>query len=203
MYNIYFGNRRIALYNKEEKPEIPLNAVLYSPISHSELVNLPHLFDSTPNIETLCVGCQNSQLALKELSSNLNKIVAGGGLVSNSKGEYLLIYRAGHWDLPKGTQEAGEEIERAALREVEEECGIADLELQSHICNTYHTFHREGQFHFKTTHWFRMYYRGESDRTTPQSSEQIERAIWVEKSQLPYYIERSYSSLKAVFGELL
>ena len=52
------------------------------------------------------------------------EVNAGGGLVINSKGEYLLIRRSGLWDLPKGHQEPGEPIEETALREVEEETGL-------------------------------------------------------------------------------
>ena len=36
------------------------------------------------------------------------KLIAGGGLVQNDKGELLLIYRRGKWDLPKGKLDAGE-----------------------------------------------------------------------------------------------
>src|SRR4051794_38766340 len=51
-------------------------------------------------------------------------IEASGGLVQNSKGEYLVIYRRGKWDLPKGKLEYDETPEQAGIREVEEECGI-------------------------------------------------------------------------------
>ena len=37
--------------------------------------------------------------------------------------------RAGTWSLPKGHVEAGEGVLEAARREIEEECGLADLEL--------------------------------------------------------------------------
>lgn len=43
---------------------------------------------------------------------------------------YLLLhYDVGHWDFPKGQLEKGESAVVAAMRETEEETGIADLEL--------------------------------------------------------------------------
>lgn len=42
--------------------------------------------------------------------------------------EYLLLkYPAGHWDLPKGNIEKGEEPIETMVREVREETGIVDL----------------------------------------------------------------------------
>ncbi len=43
---------------------------------------------------------------------------------------YLTLhYEEGHWDFPKGHVEAGETEARTALRELEEETGIRDVEL--------------------------------------------------------------------------
>lgn len=45
-----------------------------------------------------------------------------------SQGWVTLMLRAfHHWDFPKGVRESGEEPMQAALREVKEETGIADL----------------------------------------------------------------------------
>lgn len=43
---------------------------------------------------------------------------------------YLLLkYPAGHWDLPKGNIERGEQPQQTMLREVREETGIVDLRI--------------------------------------------------------------------------
>jgi bis(5'-nucleosidyl)-tetraphosphatase len=46
-----------------------------------------------------------------------------------SEPEYLLLhYTAGHWDFPKGNIEVGESEKEAALRELQEETGITNVE---------------------------------------------------------------------------
>ena len=64
---------------------------------------------------------------------NYLEVNAAGGLVTNSRGEFLLIRRSGLWDLPKGHQEPGEDLEKTALREVEEETGLKGLKLGQFI----------------------------------------------------------------------
>ena len=55
---------------------------------------------------------------------NFDVIKAAGGLVINPNKKVLFIYRNNVWDLPKGHIEKNESTESAAVREVEEECGI-------------------------------------------------------------------------------
>ena len=47
----------------------------------------------------------------------------------NERGEFLSIYRNGVWDLPKGKLEKGEDFQSAAVREVEEETGMTEVDL--------------------------------------------------------------------------
>lgn len=51
-------------------------------------------------------------------------------LSGTGKEEFLLLhYPSGHWDFPKGHIEDGETEEETLRREVEEETGLADLEI--------------------------------------------------------------------------
>lgn len=57
------------------------------------------------------------------------RVVAVGALITDESGRILLILRrnepsAGHWSLPGGRVEPGESLERAVIREVEEETGL-------------------------------------------------------------------------------
>ena len=42
-------------------------------------------------------------------------ITAAGGLVQNNEGAFLLIFRRGFWDLPKGKLDVGESIPDCAV----------------------------------------------------------------------------------------
>ena len=47
-------------------------------------------------------------------------------------------------------------IETAAIREVEEECGVFNLEIVKKLITTYHIYYQNGM-KLKKTHWFLMH----------------------------------------------
>jgi 8-oxo-dGTP pyrophosphatase MutT (NUDIX family) len=127
-------------------------------------------------------------------------IIAAGGLVQNSKGEILLIYRRGFWDLPKGKLDAGELIPKCAVREVREETGIQTLELGPFICTTTHHYfdkwiNKDAEKH---THWYAMLSL-ENETLVPQTEEDIEKIEWVPREQLPQYLLQTYPTIRSVF----
>ena len=128
------------------------------------------------------------------------EVNAAGGLVSNRRGDYLLINRNSLWDLPKGHQEPGEEISVTALREVQEETGVLQLELRDLICITDHCYIRNGIWHLKHTWWYDMLYTDPVD-LTPQREEDISKAAWIAKSSLPPFLKNTYPSIVEVFRE--
>ncbi|MBS1591312.1 MAG: NUDIX domain-containing protein, partial [Bacteroidetes bacterium] len=70
----------------------------------------------------------------------MKTIIAAGGLVYNERGELLMIYRRGKWDLPKGKLDEGETIEMCAVREVKEETGLLEIALIKFTGKTYHNY---------------------------------------------------------------
>ena len=97
---------------------------------------------------------KNEEKLEKFLKKKLPVVKAAGGLVYNHKQEILFIYRNSKWDLPKGGIEKGETKEEAAIREVEEETGVQNLEIRDFITKTYHVFKRNGEFKLKITYWY-------------------------------------------------
>ena len=92
-----------------------------------------------------CVLCKDAKEFLKSVVNSVTLIEAAGGLVMNEKGEYLFIYRNDKWDLPKGKIEKEEKVKEAAVREVEEECGIKVSALGQKLCKTYHVYLGRGE----------------------------------------------------------
>ena len=136
----------------------------------------------------------------RRVCSEFREVNAAGGLVSNSRGDCLLIRRNGLWDLPKGHQEPGENIRITALREVREETGASQLELRDLICITDHCYLRNGIWHLKHTWWYGMDCTGPED-LTPQTEEDISMAAWVKPSNLSTCLNDTYPSIMEVFRE--
>jgi 8-oxo-dGTP pyrophosphatase MutT (NUDIX family) len=126
-------------------------------------------------------------------------VTAAGGLVENENGEFLLIHRRGKWDLPKGKLEKGESIQACAVREVEEETGLQNLELNELITITYHTYDEFGKHILKDSHWYRMKVSGKQV-LTPQTEEDILEVKWVKKKDLKLYLDKTYPSIKDVLS---
>jgi 8-oxo-dGTP pyrophosphatase MutT (NUDIX family) len=133
--------------------------------------------------------------AWKEFVSKHTLVETSGGLVQNEKGKYLIIFRKGRWDLPKGKIEYDETVEEAAIREVMEECGIKKLTLVRPIGPSFHTYLESGKRILKKTHWFLM--SAPSDVPLfPQKEEGIEEAEWMSKEEIARrVIPETYSSV--------
>lgn len=123
------------------------------------------------------------------------KIHAGGGLVTASTGEILLIHRNGYWDLPKGKAEKGEDWPTCALREVEEETGLTQLNLGKPLPSTYHLYITKKENHIlKETHWFEMQVDG-APTATPQIEEGIDKAEWVMPGKIASLLPEAHASI--------
>ena len=124
------------------------------------------------------------------------RIIAAGGLVFNDRNELLMIYRRGFWDLPKGKLDPGESIEACAIREVEEETGLKEIELGKFISITLHeyfdTYLKEEVI--KESHWYHMTVKGEPS-LIPQTEEDISQIKWVDSMALPDYLKNTYSTI--------
>ena len=125
-------------------------------------------------------------------------IIAAGGIVKNEKGQFLIIYRLGQWDFPKGKVEENESLESAALREVQEETGVNNLTLISAITQTTHYYILNNEKICKITHWFEMSCLS-SISLVPQKEEDIQQVIWVSKEEVTAKLNSSYETLKELW----
>ncbi|WP_025742319.1 NUDIX hydrolase [Aquimarina pacifica] len=136
---------------------------------------------------------------IEQLYTKLPVVVAGGGKVYNDKKEVLFIRRNDKWDLPKGKAEKKEDMETAAIREVEEETGVTGLEITKFLYRTHHIFKRNGEFRLKVTYWFEMKtdYKGE---LIPQLNEGITKVKWKDRKKAKKALLDSYENIKQLFS---
>ena len=125
---------------------------------------------------------------------------AGGVVIRDNK--MLFIFRNGNWDLPKGKIDRNESVEKAAVREVGEECGINGHKIIKKLPSTFHIYKSQykdsfGKWILKETFWFEMHYSGREEGT-PQTEENITEIRWVNLNELDDVLLNTYESLKSV-----
>lgn len=125
---------------------------------------------------------------------------AAGGLVKNTQGQYLWIFRRGKYDLPKGKLDPGETFEHAALREVEEECGIRDLASGPLLGYTYHIYIQNEKPYFKETAWYLMY--TSQTEVEIQAEEDITGYCWADADKHRKLSSKTFRSLKDFLSDL-
>lgn len=124
-------------------------------------------------------------------------VAAAGGAVQDEHGRLLVIRRLGLWDLPKGKVDPGEGVADAAVREVQEECGLRTLRIAHPLPSTWHTYMRKDTDHLKRTDWFLM--EGRSDEAlVPQHDEGIEEVRWAGVDEVRAMLRTTYPSLRPV-----
>lgn len=200
-YTIYFNAQRIVLSSKDHTVDLHDNdMILYNP--DRESLSDAVQFAVNGRFRTIWLLCDDVEAIYRVFSSLFHEVDAGGGVVSNDDGMYLVIYRNGYWDLPKGKREPGESIEDTAVREVCEECGIEIPELGEYVCTTHHTYKMEGRFVLKHTYWYRMHLRGDYSKVKPQREEGITQIRWVRDSELEDYSSYAWPSVSMVFSHV-
>ena len=130
-------------------------------------------------------------------------VKAAGGVVLRDD-KLLFIFKKGKWDLPKGKIDAGETVEDAAIREVEEECGIGNLQIAKRLFSTFHIYKSPypksfGEYLLKETVWFEMTYYG-SGLGTPQLEEGITEIRWLSRNELNMALENTYGTIRQIIS---
>ena len=121
---IFFGDRYVTL-GEDVVPGQPVSHVLtYHYGGKADLLDLLDAFRQNELMETLHLVHGDLEDLRHALRSCFMNLEAGGGVVRNAQGAFLVIFRNGKWDLPKGKLEAGESFEVAALREVDLAVGM-------------------------------------------------------------------------------
>lgn len=195
MKTIYSGNNKIVFSNKNNSKSVKTytNPV---DIEFSAIIND---FLKGNNSEILIKGSVKNNFSF--FKKHFVNIDAAGGVVINSNKNILFIKRLNKWDLPKGKREKNEPLKTCAVREVEEECGINNLEIIQKLSPTFHIYTLNGENILKTTHWFLMKYRG-TQPLKPQISEDISEALWVDLKNFKFEKSDTYPNIIDVLSQL-
>ncbi len=198
MYKIFFKDRVIILTKRIENDLSSDFSSILKYANQGELQQFIHHFEQDESRKCAYIYHHNANELLQHFRACFKNLPAAGGLVWNKdKTAFLGLKRLGYFDLPKGKIKATEIFEHAAIREVEEECGISGISITQKITRTFHTYHIKDQPIFKETHWFEMVYQG-NEKPQPQVEENIESVFWVNSQVLPNLITNTYPSILEV-----
>ena len=194
MYKVFFNDRTVFFGDDFSRAFIKHKGLFYKYNNYIELNELVGMFDSLNQINNLYILHENILDVFEEFKACFKVIEAGGGVVINDRGEFLVIYRNGIWDLPKGKLEKGEDFQTAAMREVKEETGLHGLKMIEPLVSTYHTYHLKGKRILKKTKWIEMQYSGSAEPVL-QAEEGISDYRWASPGKTGFIRENTYASV--------
>ncbi len=204
MYKVFFNDRAVYIGSSFKK-SLTENGLVFFVSDADGVEKAWNIFKIDERSENLFLISDSSE-EIKDFFFHLFKIVnAAGGLVKNNENQLLCISRWGKWDLPKGKVEKGEAFDVAAVREVQEECGIHGVVLQNLNSITYHIYEntfKPGEWVLKPTYWYNMVYNG-VELLTPQIKEDIVAAQWFDPSELETVIDNTWNSLIPLFESII
>lgn len=192
--NIFFKDRKIFLTDGIQ----PHNEQTFSYRGKEQLGDLLKTFFEDERIKEMVVQYSDLSVLLNDFKSFFTYIEAAGGLVRNSKNQLLVIMRFGRPDLPKGKTEKNESPEQAAVREVEEECGIHGPIITGKAEPSFHIYIVKNQWFLKKTEWYHMTYSG-NELLKPQSKEFIIAVEWCYPDRIRKYRHYTYPSIMKYF----
>ena len=193
MYKVFVNDCPIILTDNKKNSK-NFNLVHFESIQVDEIV--AQIFQN--KLAGITLFCENLEESWIKFQSYFKSQKAAGGKVLNANNEVLFIYRFNKWDLPKGKLDKGESISECAIREVEEECGITNLQIIQPLESTYHIYQEKGNTILKTTYWLLMHtdFVGE---LTPQLEEGIEQVVFKNETEVKAALGNTYENIKLLF----
>ncbi len=194
MYKVFVDHKPVLFVQKEDvMDDFPV-------VRAKEVVrfrrDVKALMEDVSMDRPLQIACKNVDKSFKRIFEPYHKLEAAGGLVRR-KQKFLVIKRKGLWDIPKGGIDPGESREDAAVREIEEECGIMGHLIEQPLVVTYHIMKWKEKSALKRTHWFVLNYTG-GKKTKPQKKEGITKADWFTEDELLAIRGNTYGSINEV-----
>ena len=152
-------------------------------------------------VDCLDLGDVDGEKLALAIKTVFRQAPAAGGVVIIDN-QFVAIERNGIPDLPKGHIEKGETPEAAALREVEEETGITNLEINKELPSTWHCYLLDNQWTIKKTSWFLMKTKS-GMKSIPQTEEGITKVYLVNKDTIKSFEDKTFASLRTLVQSIL
>ena len=200
MHKIYYSQRCLAICSPEERDGLSREFVILPEGTGAGRAASLLVDENAPVLQALV--CDDTSMEYGRLNAEFKQVNAAGGLVRDPDGYFLMMFRNGVWDLPKGHQEKDEPIEATAEREIAEETAIKGLRRGKLICITDHCYFRNGIWHIKHTWWFDFTSRSRQC-PRPQTEEGIASVVWTSPDDVRGKLENSYPSIREVFEEAM
>ena len=198
MYRLFCNNRTLSANNFCENMLSADNKCVKNYDDLAAKINGWLADDTIGNLDLGDVDGEALACAIKKV---FRQAPAAGGVVVIDN-QFVAIERHGIPDLPKGHIEKGETPEVAALREVEEETGITNLEIVKELPSTWHCYLLDNQWTIKKTSWFLM--RTKSGmKSIPQTEEGISKVYLVDKEHVNDFEKGTFASLKTLVPFIL
>ncbi|MBQ9138056.1 MAG: NUDIX domain-containing protein [Alistipes sp.] len=192
MITVYFTDCALR-FVPADTPSVEGQVIPESELTRAKVINFFQKYN------TLTVLCADCSAAFSRFATEFVYVEAAGGVVENERGQVLLIFRRGRWDLPKGHIEAGEDALTAAIRETEEETGVKGLKFVAPLSNTLHAYNVYGKWEIKRTYWFA--FSTTHSATTPQTEEDIVAVKWCDKAEVERCMTESYPTIRETIYE--
>lgn len=196
-YEVHIDGKPFIIGERPDFTALPAGWLAIRVDRPEELPHLVEVLANRPEILGIHIFHADKEELWNWFKQPYKFVQAAGGAATDERGRLLAIHRLGRWDLPKGKVEKDEPIEVAAVREVQEECGLQDIELLRPLCHTWHTYERNGKQHLKRTDWFLMS-GNSSEALIAQADEDIDQARWLDNAGVEELRRDTYPSLQVV-----
>ena len=209
MYKVFIFNRPLIIASTAEilaqsaSNELFDDGKCYLIFKHlgkrKNLLQLIDKFEKNLSIEQLIIHDTDGEALWNAFCDIYHIIEAAGGVVKNGN-KTLVMYRLKTWDLPKGKIDKGETPPQAAVREINEETGLKNVQIGELITETFHTYELKNKRILKKTYWFHM--NTKETELVPQTEENIEQIKWVDIDAFLANEKNIYPNIREVFHQL-